>query len=68
MLVEFAVWGRTRTHPPPADVFYVEGRRVRPCGLALADGTVWGFSSNHPYRAPFGALLVVLGFLAKISS
>jgi hypothetical protein len=52
---------------PPADAFYVEGRGIRPCGLALADGTVWGFSSKRPYRAPLGALLVVLGFLAKIS-
>jgi hypothetical protein len=43
----------------------VERRRVRPCSLALADGTVWGSSSERPYRAPFGALLVVLGFLAK---
>ena len=43
----------------------MEGRRVRPCGLALADGTVWDSSSKRPYRAPFGALLVVLGFLAK---
>jgi len=50
---------------PSADAFYVEGRRVRPCGLALADGTVWGSSSKRTYRALFGALLVALGFLAK---
>ena len=52
---------------PSADAFYVEGRRIRPCGLVLADGTVWGSSSKRPYRAPFGVLLVVLGLLAKIS-
>jgi hypothetical protein len=50
---------------PSADAFYVGGRRVRPCSLALADGTVWGSSSKRPYRAPFGVLLVALGFLAK---
>ena len=53
---------------PSADAFYVEGRRVRPCGLVLADGTVWGSSSKRPYRAPFGALLVALGFPSQISS
>jgi len=50
---------------PPADAFYVKGLGARLCGLALADGTVWGSSSKRPYRAPFGALLVVLGLLAK---
>jgi len=40
-------------------------RRVRPGGLALADGTVWGSSSKCPYRVTFGALWAVLGSLAK---
>ena len=43
-------------------------RRVRPSGLALADGTVWGSSSKRPYRAPFGALWAVLGSSAKYLS